>query len=444
MENTKFYIKYNTEKPVRIETHVTTLSTIREVPLEAVADLIQAFQALPGSPLAGTFAGLITVYAVVDGEETTLEDDFPLVELYSGKTKEDPLIIKANGGYKPYPKLAESNGNRNLTEFWNSLRDLTIPKEGDLKDILSFPVIPIFFPDGFKEMYVRQSYKDLFAKILDFENEDLIRMAITGNPGIGKSIFLFYMLWRLASMHTTETVILNRAKDNGMIYVFRNDGCFVTRKVTVICDYLNEKSTWYLTDALVIQPGELQAKTILISLPDRNQFKTFLKYSATDILRFMPVWSLDELQASRKLYGMSEKDVIERYCIVGGLPRFVLEKKNQDLDTLIKSIKDSYFNGLQELRFGDWSKIGYYIDRVVQFIVDPVNFEDCGLQFSSQYVKDVALKRLGLTTLRVQNPYYIKAERIPTHMLNLPWDLCIDTVFEMQGGEKRKRQDLDL
>ena len=54
-------------------------------------------------------------------------------------------------------------------------------------------------------------------------------MAITGTPGTGKSVFLFYILWRLANGETTKTVILHRNSDFGRIYVFQNDGSWMTR-----------------------------------------------------------------------------------------------------------------------------------------------------------------------------------------------------------------------
>ena len=75
----------------------------------------------------------------------------------------------------------------------------------------------------FKTLYIRQSYIDLIKIIIDNlkrseQNHQYHRMAITGNPGIGKSFFLIYVMWKISSM---DNVDIHRGKDRGVIYVFK-------------------------------------------------------------------------------------------------------------------------------------------------------------------------------------------------------------------------------
>ena len=77
-------------------------------------------------------------------------------------------------------------------------------------------------------------------------------MAITGNPGIGKSIFLFYVMWKILSMDSVGTVILHRARDRGLIYVFENNKCWSTLNYEDIVNILTLSNTWYLTDTSLL------------------------------------------------------------------------------------------------------------------------------------------------------------------------------------------------
>jgi hypothetical protein len=114
----------------------------------------------------------------------------------------------------------ERQSDENGTSFWNSLSTIKLEN-----NILVFETIPKFFPDKMKSLFVRKSYSDLFQLIIDnlhnqVEYKNFHRMAITGNPGIGKSIFLFYVMWRISTMENVGVVILDRAKDGSTIYVF--------------------------------------------------------------------------------------------------------------------------------------------------------------------------------------------------------------------------------
>ena len=71
MENKVFFLKYQENQPVKIESHFIGENNRRR-PLSDVGDLVAAFQARPGSLLANTDSGLITLHSSsVNGIETS-------------------------------------------------------------------------------------------------------------------------------------------------------------------------------------------------------------------------------------------------------------------------------------------------------------------------------------------------------------------------------------
>ena len=277
-----------------------------------------------------------------------------------------------------------------LSIFWSSLPALS-PIDG----ILTFQTTPDFLPEGFKELYIRQSYVDLFQIIMDnLTNSDqrnrYHRMAITGNPGIGKSLFLFYVMWRISSMDNVGTVILRRAKDDGLIYVFGRNNSWSTVNYGDIVSLLSSPNTWYLTDTLDPPPGEVKAVTILVASPARKHYKEFLKYSVTDVLRYLPVWSLEELMKARKSFSLSEEQVENRYCLIGGIPRFVLEKE-QDLVSLIDgAIIRLNIDNFESIAVGNLQKDDEISHLVVHFEVN-AGYTDATLRMGSSYITEKAL-----------------------------------------------------
>ena len=197
-------------------------------------------------------------------------------------------------------------------------------------------------------------------------------------------------------MGNVGSVILHRAKDRGLIYVFRRDSCFTTRDLGDIDRYLAIPNTWYLTDTLDPPPGEVKAVTILVASPARKHYKEFLKYSVTDVLRYLPVWSLEELMKARKSFSLSEEQVENRYCLIGGIPRFVLEKEQdlvslKDLVSLIDgAIIRLNIDNFESIAVGNLQKDDEISHLVVHFEVN-AGYTDATLRMGSSYITEKAL-----------------------------------------------------
>ena len=232
------------------------------------------------------------------------------------------------------PVTVKPASDPDLAKFWGSLRGVK-PENG----FLNFHVRSSLLPKTMKKLYIRKAYEDLFTIICkNLEEKEIEKrltgIAITGTPGIGKSMFLFYILWRLANMETTKAVIIHRQVERGGIYVFQNSGCWETFNYPDVAGLLKDDSTytWYLTDALEPPPARVRAVTILVSSPARKYYSKFLPLSHVAPLHYLPTWSLEELKRAAHVYFKSPEVVEERFNMIGGIARYVLEK-DEDLET---------------------------------------------------------------------------------------------------------------
>ena len=86
-----------------------------------------------------------------------------------------------------------------LIEFWLSLPQAQVDKRG----ILTLPRNTTFLGNPKQKdcLYVRKCYRQLYDDIVERTTRGASpasRMVITGTPGIGKSQFALYCLWRLS------------------------------------------------------------------------------------------------------------------------------------------------------------------------------------------------------------------------------------------------------
>ena len=254
-------------------------------------------------------------------------------------------------------------------------------------------------PEKLKWLYIRKAYEDMFRIICNNLNSDndikkrFHRMAITGTPGIGKSMFLFYILWRLANMETTKTVILHRQLDRKRIYVFQNDGCWKTENTGDINDFLDDSTTWYLMDALKSPPGPVNAVTILVSSPSKMYYSAFLKYIPVPFLHYLPLWSLEELKKAADSYSMNHEEIENRFKMIGGIARYVLEDKRALGPIIDDAIGSLALNKLISIALGETSKENEISHRIVHFKVEPPHYSECRLEIGSDYVFEEALRR---------------------------------------------------
>ena len=321
---------------------------------------------------------------------TAISPAKPISVFMSGNSAENPLRVQVSTSLTTIKPASDAE----LTSFWNSLHGMK-PENGFLK----FDPRSGLLPETLKWLYIRKAYEDMFQIICNNLNSDndikkrFHRMAITGTPGIGKSMFLFYILWRLANEETTKTVILHRQLDRKRIYVFQNDGCWKTENTGDINAFLDDSTTWYLMDALKSPTGPVNAVTILVSSPSKMYYSAFLKYIPVPFLHYLPLWSLEELKKTADSYSMNHEEIENRFKMIGGIARYVLEDKRALGPIIDDAIGSLALNKLISIALGETSKENEISHRIVHFKVEPPHYSECRLEIGSDYVFEEALRR---------------------------------------------------
>jgi KaiC/GvpD/RAD55 family RecA-like ATPase len=95
-------------------------------------------------------------------------------------------------------------------------------------------------------IFIRQCYRELEQCIKDgIEQRRLQRVVVTGTPGIGKSCFAFYWLWRLRQ--EGKTVVYQLGSD---FYRFTNTTAEYGEDIGVFkrAGYFWDQESWFLCD----------------------------------------------------------------------------------------------------------------------------------------------------------------------------------------------------
>ncbi|EFA82426.1 hypothetical protein PPL_04851 [Heterostelium album PN500] len=124
---------------------------------------------------------------------------------------------------------------------------------------------------------------------------------ITGNPGTGKSCFLFYIMYLIARVKGTMVVHSIHAKNDDLYFLYTYVGGIpVVRRgpKSDFTTHLDLRSTFFLVDSK--EEINVAAKTIIVSSPDPKIYKEFLKNVGT-ARRYMPPWCKSELDHVRPI-----------------------------------------------------------------------------------------------------------------------------------------------
>ena len=292
-------------------------------------------------------------------------------------------------------------------EFWEQLEKVNIEE-----NILVLPEGNKLLLEGVREIYVRDSYKTLYEIINHGEHKDK-HVIITGNPGIGKSCFLLYQMYRFRKEN----------KDLPLFYT----SAVLSRHIQFDCDRVqiftpaemprNQLRLHELTylydcgtkgDSIAVYPPTLARKTIIATSPDTTHTQSFWK-AAQDVRDeavrlYMPPWSFDELKYFEKHRNISEKMLNDRFLIWGGIPRYVLahnENKISIDEGIVNTPPESIAGLASMLRFGVRSEVAHHaasnccIITVIQSHVSykllhlcpkDDKFKDVDVLFASEYI----------------------------------------------------------
>ena len=182
-----------------------------------------------------------------------------------------------------------------------------------------------FIPNtSLNTLYIRDSYRKIASSIKSGIN----KVIITGTPGIGKSLFLIYLLWKLVREGKRVLFVYHPFNiyydGKGGVYGFESGNLPSVYDLSFWNDTL-----WCLFDCKLKKESSLErfpfelCTFILSTSPRREMINDFKKPPAPQYF-FMPTWEKAELKAIAPVFDKSD-EWEERFVILGGIPRFVLE-----------------------------------------------------------------------------------------------------------------------
>jgi hypothetical protein len=225
-------------------------------------------------------------------------------------------------------------------------------------DLISSPEGTRFPVTNTRDLFVRQAFKDFYNEIdnefgiegVDEEDvEEDRQVTLSGTPGIGKSSFLIYFIIR---------VLATSGKDNPPIIIFQEKegtNCYAFGGLSTVREgdyddfkpFLELTKTWYLVDSSPI-PRTPMARTIISASPktlfsEESLYQEIAK--RMEWIYYMAPWTEEELRLCResvKAFNVvPEKFMLELYELIGGVPRYVLEKPKKSLKPRRNDPKDS-------------------------------------------------------------------------------------------------------
>jgi len=191
-------------------------------------------------------------------------------------------------------------------------------------------------PQYGRQLYTRPSYlqlRDILAQL--FQDAGLYgdkTVLVSGTPGIGKSFCALYLATHFIAQGTRVVYEFHPVSAAGPTIWYHfppnsSQGFLSYRWEEVKLD-TNDADTIYLVDGgLPLIPSPVCWCYAFLS-PQRQVYRWATKSPSAHLL-FLPLWTLDELQACRSFVtafeeGLSSQSVTEAYEIAGGIPRTVL------------------------------------------------------------------------------------------------------------------------
>ncbi|RIA91158.1 hypothetical protein C1645_822471 [Glomus cerebriforme] len=242
--------------------------------------------------------------------------------------------------------------DQKLKKFWDALKHGKVEKRGhgevlDLSEDVYYLLGKDEQGSNISTLFIRECYKDLYKMIS--ENNNVRRWRITGNPGIGKTFFGFYLLHFLAKQN--KTVIYHKLKKSPMLFSENGVFSYPEDNIHALKSYLANEEVWYIVDGR--EPMEYVAKTILVCSPQKSHYNQFDKLGVT--IRYMPVWSWAEIDLCRDMLfrNLTQGYVRELYNKWGGIPRYTLfyalnDGQQASLQMAINAVNDKILNFIGE------------------------------------------------------------------------------------------------
>ncbi|KAL7479505.1 hypothetical protein ACHAW6_005231 [Cyclotella cf. meneghiniana] len=188
-------------------------------------------------------------------------------------------------------------------------------------------------------LYIRKCYKTIASSILKVNG--IHRAIITGTPGIGKSLFLIYLLWRLVKKGQRVLFIYRSFN----IYYDGNGGVFLLDNTRLPPWYKQSfwnHTLWCLFDSKFKIDSDLgdlpvEFSTFVVASSPRGELVNDFKKPPGLQVFCMPTWKEAELEAIAPLFSDAKNEWRDRFIILGGIPRHVLEVRTKTPTAILEA-----------------------------------------------------------------------------------------------------------
>ena len=289
--------------------------------------------------LKGLKSSQLLVYKnkqALDNKEEALEEDALVTDL--GKSKGEALIVLVP------PSLDYTNQASIISPSFHPSQPLRllpcgIPFYNDILNATERDGWISFGPDipstSLNSLYIRESYKTIASSIKPGINKTII----TGTPGIGKSLFMIYLLWKLVRAGKRVLFVYHPRT----IYYDGQGGVFQVPSNALLCDDVSfwNADLWCLFDAKGKNERDLSAFpygdcTFVLSMSPRREMINDFKKPPPPQFFYMPLWNESELETIASSFP-DAIDWRERFRILGGVPRHVLEVASDNPTKLLEA-----------------------------------------------------------------------------------------------------------
>ena len=384
-----------------------TKTRINVIDFEDLSELQVAVKAMYATLLAGIDAPLIKFY---DQQDQQITKWAQFNSLHSKYFVEDGLclVIRTTPPPSRQPTQVQlAPILRCEIAFYNSIRNVT-EQNGWLVFDDNIPSARV------RCLYVRASYQSIAAAIMTpavqflYQTPALVnqpqstqrtisKAIITGTPGVGKSLFVLYLLWLLVKDGKRVLLIYHPHAiyydGQGGVFQFPKDSLPSETDVS----FWNA-DLWCLFDAKGKKEEHLSALpyslcTVVVSTSPRRELLNDFKKPPSPQIFYMPPWTETELEAIAPSFG-DAADWRDRFKILGGIPRHVLESTEDDPTAMLREackkceLKDCIqIIGLNS-KFTDTSKA---VHSLVHITSDPP-FTKSSVDYASPTALDIMVE----------------------------------------------------
>ncbi|CAK4611648.1 unnamed protein product [Aphanomyces euteiches] len=187
-----------------------------------------------------------------------------------------------------------------------------------------------------EKVFVRQCYRDIFDLFLDKIAGGRSFFGISGTPGIGKSLFFVYILYRLAHDPLSPFKpkrICYQVKDTFLLFDMEEYSVrlIASAAVPILLDDLSTLSL-YVIDGQDSTPLNSTCVTLFIASPQSSTYQHYERHKNA-VEWFFPVWTLDELHQCRKVCfpHVGKNSLDDRYRICGGVARSIFHDDGREI-----------------------------------------------------------------------------------------------------------------